>query len=285
MNISYLDFWPGFNPNLNWFNLLLRDYFDSIELNFNSNPKEADIILFSCFGHTHKDFINSKAIKIFWTGENIRPPYYCDISLSFDFDSYGGKNLRLPLWYVYINWWNYPDFPDARITINDLKKEWDPEEVLNRPHFCSIVIGNPVINRLEVANKLSEINPVHGFGSVFNNHFSGDKIKLLQDYKYNICFENTIAEGYITEKLLEAKVAGCIPIYYGHPSVNKDFNEKSFINFYNYSSPEELTNMIKKLEKNKDLCYNILNTKLFYKYPTLDFIYSFLDNIFKEKLK
>jgi hypothetical protein len=279
MNIAYLDFWPGFDPNCNWFNLLFSDYFDSREINFGSDAKEADVIVFSSFGLEHlAQGINKKAIKIFYTGENHRPPHYCDFSFSFDIDSYGGKNLRLPIWYLYINWWNQPDFPHARITPEMLIKKWDPDEVLNRENFCSIVIGNPVKNRIEVAQKLNQLAPVHGHGAVFGNSYSGDKVKLLERYKYNICFENTIADGYVTEKLLEAKTAGCIPIYYGdRESVARDFNYKSFINFYDYKNAEELFDYILTLEKNKEMCYNILNEKLFNENPTLDFIYNFLN--------
>jgi len=275
MNIAYLDFWPGFDSNSNWFNLLFLDYFDGREINFNSNPKEADIIVFSSFGFSHlTDQINDNAIKIFYTGENHRPPYYCDLSFSFDIDSYGGKNLRLPIWYLYINWWNQPDFPHAKITPVMLNKKWDPDEIISRPYFCSIIIGNPVKNRIEVAQSLTKLGDVHGYGAVFNNHYSGDKIELLKNYKYNICFDNTIYEGYTTEKLLEAKVAGCIPIYNGYEP--NDFNPNSYLNYSNFQSLESFIESINTLEKNKDLCYNIINEKLFNKTPNLDFIFDFL---------
>jgi len=274
MNICYLDFWPGFESNSNWFNLLFLDYFNGKEINFNAEPQEADIILFSSFGSQHLNWLNSKAIKIFYTGENHRPPHYCDLSFSFDFNTYNGTNLRLPIWYLYINWWNEPNFSHARITPKMLNKKWDPDEVLNRPHFCSIVIGNPVKNRIEVAEALNELNPVHGYGSVFNNYYSGDKIELLQNYKYNICFENTVAEGYTTEKLLEAKVAGCIPLYYGYKGF--DFNPYSYINYLNFNDKNSFIEYIKMIEKNKELCYNIINEKLFNELPSLDFIFNFL---------
>lgn len=276
MNICYLDFWPGFDSNSNWFNLLFSDYFNGREINFNSPPKEADIILFSSFGNAHTGYLDSSALKIFYTGENHRPPHYCDLSFSFDYNTYGGKNLRLPIWYLYINWWNQPNFSHARITPQMLEKQWDPEEVINRPHFCSIVIGNPVKNRIDIALKLNEIKPVHGFGSVFNNPYSGDKIELLQKYKYNICFENTIADGYTTEKLLEAKVAGCIPLYYGN--IKNDFNSSCYINYVNFKNSIDFIDYIIMLEKNKELCYNIINEKLFNNIPNLDFIFNFLKN-------
>ena len=274
MNICYLDFWPGFDNNSNWFNLLFSDYFNGRVINFNSSPQEADIILFSSFGGSHTSHLNSKAIKIFYTGENHMPPHYCDLSFSFSQNSNGGKNLRLPIWYLYINWWNQPDFSHARITPQMLAKKWDPEEIISRENFCSIIIGNPVKNRIDVALKLNEIRPVHGFGSVFGNPYSGDKIELLKSYKYNICFENTIADGYTTEKLLEAKVAGCIPIYYG--AATTDFNKDSYINYADFKDLDSLSDYIKNLEKDKNLSAKIINQEFFNNQPSLDFIFNFL---------
>ena len=70
MNISYIDFWPGFDINCNWFNLLLKNTFPDKIFNFQSTPQNADIIFFSCFGLQHQQYKNLKAIKISYIGEN-----------------------------------------------------------------------------------------------------------------------------------------------------------------------------------------------------------------------
>jgi hypothetical protein len=280
MNISYIDMWPGFDSNSNWFNLLFRDLLNDKEINFNSTPEEADLILGATFGNTIETIKNNKAVKIFYTGEN-KPPDLLNYhySLSFDFHDYGGKNFRLPHWYLYINWWNEPNFSHAEIKRSDLSHQWDVDELWNRQYFCSIVIGNPVQNRLEVANKLNEYKAVHGFGAVFNNSFAGSKIELLKNFKYNICFENTSSNGYITEKLLEAKVAGCLPIYYGHKSVAKDFNENCVINYLNFRDAESVAYHIKKIDTNKDLFAEFVSRPLFNVQPNLDTLYVFLKKI------
>lgn len=43
-----------------------------------------------------------------------------------------------------------------------------------------------------------------------------DKIGTIRGYKFNLCPENNRMEGYVTEKVIDAIVAGCIPIYYGY---------------------------------------------------------------------
>lgn len=280
MNVCYLDMWPGFDSNCNWFNLLFRDVLSDKEINFNSSKEEADVIFASSFGNDRKNCKNLKAIKIFYTGENERPDLdFADYSLSFDFDTYGGRNFRLPHWYLYVNWWGVPDFPHARISVEQLFHKWDPEEIWNRQEFCSIVIGNPVQNRIDVANKLNEFKGVHGFGRVFGRPHDGCKIELLQNYRWNICFENSITEGYVTEKLLEAKVAGCIPIYYGHCSVSIDFNESCFINYTKYSSPKDLLYEISFYERNKNNFKTLVSENLFLKHPDISDVCSFLRRI------
>lgn len=276
MNICYLDFWPGFDPNSNWFNLVFKDCFNR-EFNFNSTPEEADIIFASSFGNDRYQTSNIKAIKIFYTGENEPPDLnFGDYALSFDFHTYGGRNFRLPHWYLYVNWWNEPNFPHARISMDQMTHKWDGEEVFDRKNFCSIVVGNPVQNRFEVAQKLNEFKPVHTYGRAFGNPYDGCKVKLLEDYRWNICFENSITEGYTTEKLFEAKVAGCVPIYYGHPSSGMDFNDSCYINYYQYKSIYELYDIISYYENNKNSFVKMASQPLFHRVPTLDGLYNFL---------
>ncbi|WP_394958760.1 glycosyltransferase family 10 domain-containing protein [uncultured Helicobacter sp.] len=60
-------------------------------------------------------------------------------------------------------------------------------------------------------------------GIVGNRYNEGDyrlsKRKWLENYKFNICFENGSYPGYLTEKLFDAYIAGCIPIYWGDTSL------------------------------------------------------------------
>jgi hypothetical protein len=42
-----------------------------------------------------------------------------------------------------------------------------------------------------------------------------NKNKTLGRYTFNLCFENCDEDGYITEKIIQALMAGCIPLYWG----------------------------------------------------------------------
>lgn len=42
-----------------------------------------------------------------------------------------------------------------------------------------------------------------------------DKIRTLRRYTFNLCFENCDEDGYVTEKIVDALAAGCVPLYQG----------------------------------------------------------------------
>ena len=50
--------------------------------------------------------------------------------------------------------------------------------------------------------------------AAFSNNAQG-KVALLSTYRYSVCPENSRLSGYATEKLIQAFVAGAVPIYWG----------------------------------------------------------------------
>jgi hypothetical protein len=64
--------------------------------------------------------------------------------------------------------------------------------------------------------------------------------------------ENADINGYITEKIMNAFLAGAIPIYWGTKYIKEIFNEKAFIYVNDFSSLEECAKYIVELNNNKD---------------------------------
>lgn len=54
-----------------------------------------------------------------------------------------------------------------------------------------------------------------------------DKWDALADYKYHVAMENSAVNHYWTEKLSDAFLAGCHPIYYGCPNITDYFSPGS----------------------------------------------------------
>ena len=61
--------------------------------------------------------------------------------------------------------------------------------------------------------------------------------------------ENSYNHGYITEKLFNGLLAGCIPIYYGTEEVFDIFNSNAFI-YWDVHNPSTALQTISYLESN-----------------------------------
>lgn len=80
-----------------------------------------------------------------------------------------------------------------------------------------------------------------------------DKLGFIKDYKFNIAFESGSYPGYTTEKILEAMLANCLPIYWGNPLIYKDFNPRSFLNYSDFGSAEALIEEIIRVDNDDNL--------------------------------
>tara|TARA_Y100001968_G_scaffold329844_1_gene380155 strand:- start:6365 stop:7219 length:855 start_codon:yes stop_codon:yes gene_type:complete len=266
VKIGFCDFWGGDHPfqaENNFFTYLLKELKDDVKV---VKPQEAEILIFSIFGNENKKYKDCK--KIQFIGENIRPSYRnCDYSLSFDFNSFRGRNFRLPLWYLYIDWFKKTSYGNPGWLLpEDYLYDQNRFTKKAKDSFCSIVISKSNRKRQFIINTLNSYKNVDIFGKVKNGKKLpyGEEIKLetISNYKFSICFENSIFPGYTTEKLLHAKIAGTIPIYFGHNSFNKDFNSKCCINTKNMSD-KMILEMVKEIDNSSLRYKEILNEPLF----------------------
>lgn len=83
--------------------------------------------------------------------------------------------------------------------------------------------------------------------------YSNDKVTYLKNFKFNICPENTNSQGYVTEKIFEAFLGGCILIYYGSDNnPEPDILNKDAILFWEMNSKNDnLINEVKKILANR----------------------------------
>jgi len=214
--VGFVDFWPGFDPYRNVFINSLSVYANII-VHDNPDPETPpDILFYSCFEQFNKVFI---CPKVQFLGECIAPN---PDSYSLSFFPTSGTNAYLPLWLTLFDWHNSRSkdlFPvsifnqlsqDHNLTDN----EFETFEL--RLPRCAVIMNNPIKERLALVERIQSIIPCDLFGRAFHNPFDPSdqaKLSLLSRYKFHYCDENTIFPGYITEKLIHACIAGCIPIY------------------------------------------------------------------------
>lgn len=91
-----------------------------------------------------------------------------------------------------------------------------------------------------------------------------DKIELLSNFKYCICFENLAnVKGYITEKIFDCFKAKCIPIYWGATNIDKYIPRNCYIDFRDFEcNYEKLLNFLVSIDETGYNHY-IINIKKF----------------------
>ena len=78
-----------------------------------------------------------------------------------------------------------------------------------------------------------------------------DKWDALADYRYHVAMENSAVDHYWTEKLADAFLAGCHPIYYGCPNVTDYFPSGSLTSI-DINNPEKAIAVIEAcIEQNR----------------------------------
>lgn len=72
----------------------------------------------------------------------------------------------------------------------------------------------------------------------YSRNYMDDAVELLSRFRFAMVFENHISQRYVTEKIVNAFLAGAVPIYWGTPYVFRLFNPKAFIYVNRFSSFE-----------------------------------------------
>jgi hypothetical protein len=136
--------------------------------------------------------------------------------------------------------------------------------------FCLFTSRNQINHNKElVLHEICELGKVDFIEtykiSTSSCYHSDTLLQIFSKYKFIICFENSKTDGYITEKIFNAYMAGCIPIYDGAPNIGKYLEPETFLHYdENLLSniemiDQEKYNQIQSLKKAKDLDFSVLN--------------------------
>ena len=266
-----------------FFEFFFSAAFDGID--YVLSPHEADVVISSVFGHTQTD----PKKTIMYIGENVRPNFmHYDHSLSFDYDDYGGRNFRLPLWWSRLAWDGFEQKPRKPNAHNhgyeqllDIKSLMQPRKLDTsiKDKFCAMIAGNPEGLRVNLFNSISQYKQVDGYGLMFGNSLRKSKFTVLPEYKFCLCPENSIYDGYVTEKLIDAYAGLTVPLYSGDVSVNEDFNSKAFINYQDFKRTEIFVHDITWFDRELGLYKEMYEQPLLVKEPYLDDAIEFIRSI------
>ena len=189
-------------------------------------------------------------INIWYSGENARPPVDgYDLSISCDPTDNSLNNIYFPYWASQGGFSIEESLNYQRILTSP--REWKS----TRENTICALVGNPHPTRLHVLRVLAERYKVDCYGPVFGRIIQ-NKEELLKNYRFNLCFENDLYPGYLSEKPFESWIAGCIPIWWGldrgeflNPEAILDFTSMSILDLTNRideleSRPEKITEML-----------------------------------------
>ncbi|MFP6094615.1 glycosyltransferase family 10 domain-containing protein [Helicobacter pylori] len=293
LNIALANWWPldkreskGFRKKFILYFILSQHY----TITLHRNPdKPADIVFGNPLGSARKILSYQNTKRVFYTGENEVPNFNLfDYAIGFDELDFRDRYLRMPLYYDRLHH-KAESVNDTtapyKLKDNSLYALKKPSHCFEKNHpnlcavvnnesdplkrgFASFVASNPnAPKRNAFYDALNAIEPVTGGGSVKNTlgYNVKNKSEFLSQYKFNLCFENSQGYGYVTEKIIDAYFSHTIPIYWGSPSVAKDFNPKSFVNVCDFKDFDEAIDYVRYLHTHKnaylDMLYeNPLNT-------------------------
>lgn len=244
VRLGFVDFWPGFVPQQSFFWRTLSQRF---QLVLDDAPQ---FLFYSCFGRQHQQ---SRAVRIFFSGENQRPDFTtCDYALTSDWLDHP-RHYRLPLYVL--------EGPATRLI---KPADFDAAAQLRRKtRFCNFVYSNPRCRaRNRFYRRLSHYRPIDSGGRLDNNLgyvcSAEQKTALLCSSKFTIAFENSSYPGYTTEKIVHAMLACSLPIYWGNPLVARDFNPRSFLNAHDFPSQTALLRRVQEIDQHDELYLDYL---------------------------
>ena len=283
LRVGFSDLWDDANHEYNFWTLLLQAACAKLEPPIQvqgvkitqENVSEAiDLLIFGPFGSVWTS-VPSTVPKVHITGENTRSKVSeaeksmgVYLNLGFEATDLSRGIYRFPLWIQYIDWFGADQ--ERLVNPKSMPLEYmtrvDPEILKRKTKFCSFIVSNPTNEvRNQAFMALNAYKKVDSAGRLFNN--IGDaiftqvagggggelkKLEFLKDYKFSITYENSRGAGYVTEKILAAKAAGCVPIYWGAPDITADFPAGSFINANEFQTAEELITAVRELDEDDE---------------------------------
>ena len=274
--VSYSHFWSNFSPESCLITQILRHKLGlEVEIVHEKSP-QIDLAVYSVFPFKNKwdklgryglgmcneqrkwDYINradygftdakkSSARKTLWyTPENLRVPLnVADAYLSFDRTDPGLRNVYFPFFFWRIDWGFLADE-----TVKGMTPEYlsSPRDIENREKTACAFSRTREPSRMRLYSLVRESIPLDIFGESKGNVVS-DKHRQARQYGLQVCPENDLYPGYVTEKIPEAWFSGNVPIWQGIDSHNL-FNQEAIIDVTGLRS-EDIRTILRNINEEK----------------------------------
>lgn len=272
IRITFSDMWEGFNPSVNFFVDMIRWMGDWDEVVGEAwTGGGSDLHICGPFGFVWKS-VPANVPIVFFSGEKWKRKavYESDnrIRLFLTHDPIEDeRHIRFPLWITYLKLFGN-EIDGVKQNPMRAPLDWATvSQAADRAQFCAFVVSNPMNKiRNEAFAYLNQYRKVDSGGQFMNTiggpieaFYGGGgggelaKLAFYRERQFCIAFENSSAPGYVTEKLLHAKMAGCIPIYWGDEMATTDFDARGFISMCG-KAPHEIVGLVDELLQDPAQC-------------------------------
>ena len=286
ITINFEGFWPGFDKEHNLFTDILRERY---ELKISDHPD----FLIAAPSANPFSYMKYDCVKIFYSGEPLAPDFNVfDYAIGFDYIQFLDANdenryYRYPLCFYFKD--------EVERHSHGLTYSQAKEALQRKKYFCNFIYGHHSAHgeREAIFEALQKYKRVESAGSFLNNMpgggivpFSDEKLKFLRLCKFTIACESICYPGFITEKIVDPICADSVPIYYGNPMVEREFNPDAMIFLGSFSSLEEGVERVIEIDQDDELYLKMLMTPKLISENYLDNLYNglreFLFRIFDQ---
>lgn len=250
-DIASIDFFPMLYQRINEaYDFRATHYSDEYVRGFFDDPALKKIIYYEYWmKHDISQLPKEKLVFFKWEANKIDPALYDRYSIVYTIDDDLVDGIKFFKFH-------YPAL------LPMLEKRTPFKE----KRLCTMVVTNWTEERLKILEFFEEkpegefdfyggigfpyyLSPMYK-GGIPGYHSDTAKIKILDKYRFGICFENThTTRGYVTEKIFNYFAAGAIPIYWGPDNIEDYIPKNCFIDYRDFASNEEMYSFIKNMDE------------------------------------
>lgn len=247
VKVKFVGTCAGFEPYwMELYNIMKRHYDVQIV------DKDPDYILCDAFEPFY-DYCGYPQVRIMVNGENYVPDFnLVDYAISRYPIQFGDRNFYMPGCLYPLKHW---------MALPEKDRNYDRTILEEKTYFANFIASHESEGNIrgDFFKKLCEYKRVESPGKYLNNRSdcgvrwdNESKTDFQKKCKFTLCFESTVHNGFITEKITDAFYSDTIPVYYGSPNVTDIFNEAAFINCADYASFDDVIEKIKELDQDDE---------------------------------
>ena len=246
------------------------EYFVAVFSHEDIERKYDLVEIWSVFGSVPPPSSNPRVLRVQFSGEpGHQPSHHYDMNLIDALPSTEKGNIVIPHTLAGMHFYVHDLFEKL-----NKPRVWNADDHRKR-RFCTFIVSNggPIVRKLFFV-KLSEFKHIDSCGRFANNCNnmqipecdSDEYYDFLRSFRFMMCFENSHIDYYLTEKLINAYIGGCIPIYWGCPQLDSLVNTDAMLVLDKDASEESMQKLYDRvayLENNEEEYKKVYEQPLF----------------------